>query len=152
MFNNKERRKLSGGKAYCRPEPLGAQRLRWWLPLWGFCLGAIAVAAAVEYFYQGVPLGTEVEGVSFGLVLISVVYFVRARPNVKVNRIMYVLLGFSPIGLVLFFIEALVMKPFISIGSAPLPLALASIVAPFAVGMLIGDWIGRKRGYQLPFL
>jgi hypothetical protein len=105
----------------------------WWKPIWGIGLAGIVVMSLAEYFYQGVVLGTVMGGVALTLVLFGSSYYIRVRPNLTVNRAIWLFFGFSPIGFLLFVAEAIAMKPFINIGSLPNPLAIPASVIPFAM-------------------
>jgi hypothetical protein len=128
----------------------GAARPWWWKPMWGIGLVGIVVVALVGYLYQGVSLGTVMEGVALTLVLFGASYYIRVRPHLTVNRAIWLFFGFSPIGFLLFAAEAIAMKPFINIGSLPDPLAIPALVIPFALGIYLGNWIGKRRDYRLP--
>jgi hypothetical protein len=128
----------------------GTARPWWWRPMWAIGLAGTVVIALVEYFYQGVFLGMVLEGVALTLVLLGASYYIRIRPNLTVNRTIWLFFGFSPIGFFLFAAEAIAMKPFIAIGSLPDLLALPALVIPFAIGIYLGDRIGKRRDYRLP--
>jgi hypothetical protein len=128
----------------------GAARPWWWKPMWGISLVGIVVVALVEYFYQEVFLGTVLEGVALTVVLLGASYYIRVRPNLTVNRAIWLFFGFSTIGFLLFAAEAIAMMPFVSIGSLPDPFALPATVAPFVIGIYLGNWVGKKRNYRLP--
>lgn len=125
-------------------------RPSWWRPLWVVNTALVFLVGLFLYLYQGAGAGAVLEGVALALVFLGGAYYVRVRPNVRVNRAVYLLLGFSPIGLALFIAEGLAMKPFIDMGTAPFPVPLVAMLLPFALGIFIGDRIGRRRNYELP--
>jgi hypothetical protein len=94
-------------------------------------------------FWWVLPVGTVCE------VSLVLGYYARVRPNLTLNRMFFMMVGYSGIGLPLFILEALALKPFVNVGAAPWPVAFALIIIPFAVGVYIGDWIGKRRNYQL---
>jgi hypothetical protein len=74
---------------------------RWWKPLWiGVILSAIALGVSGYLLWQ-VPLERTVGGLALTFFCIGIAYYIRVRPSMKVNRAIYILLGISPIGFVL---------------------------------------------------
>ena len=108
------------------------------------------IVAFIGYFYQDIPAGTVLGAGATVSVLLAVSYYIRVKPNLTVNRAAYLLLGFSPIGFLLWLVEAFALSRVIVMGSVAWPLDLVSIIVPFIIGVFIGDWIGRRRDYQLP--
>jgi hypothetical protein len=121
----------------------------WWKPMWTIGLLGFVVVVFVD-FYQGVPQATIIVGAALFAVLFGSSYYIRVRPNLTVNRAIWLFFGFSPIGFAIFVAEALAMKPFINIGSLPDAVGLPASIVPFAVGIYLGDWIGKRRNYRLP--
>ncbi|MQY61924.1 hypothetical protein GH146_01385 [archaeon] len=67
------------------------------------------------------------------------------------NRALYILLGITPIGFVLWVICSFILnRLLITSISGTWPLFLASGAVCFGLGALIGDWIGKRRNYILP--
>ena len=94
-------------------------------PAWVFAIAALLVAA----FLLG--------------------QYYRRKPNLAVNRIVYIGLGTTWIGLAIFFGLSLL---FVKTGILQPTLAdeLTFIATGVIVGGLIGDWIGRRRGFVVP--
>jgi hypothetical protein len=122
----------------------------WWKPLWIWVLLSCSALVAVGYFFLKTPLVQLMSGTVLILLLIGFSYYIRARPSLTVNRGMYILVGVTPIGFLLWAAEFFVVSHFIAIDSVAWPLALAITIIPFLSGAFIGDWIGRRRNYQLP--
>ncbi|GAF79282.1 unnamed protein product, partial [marine sediment metagenome] len=57
--------------------------------------GAVGVAS---YFLFHVPIGRVAGALAITLLAIGFAYYIRIKPSRKVNRGLYILLGFSPIG------------------------------------------------------
>jgi len=73
----------------------------------------------------------------------------RRKPNIRANRVAYIMLFACWIGLVVFFLLSLI---FIKSGVLQ-PSALGVVifaVMGLVVGGAIGDWVGKQRGYELP--
>ena len=121
------------------------------MPLWVFVIATTIASGFISYFYLNQPLLGVLEAEAFTFVLICVAYYIRVRPNLKVNRGIYILLGITPIGFLLWVVEAFSLSRFFVTSSIGWPLLLTASVIPFVIGAFIGDWIGRKRNYQLPF-
>ena len=107
------------------------------------------IAAFIEYFYEGIPADTVLGAVTMVSIFLAVSYYMRAKPNLTLNRAAYLLLGLSPIGFLLWLVEALALSHVIVMGSVAWPLDLVSIIIPFIIGVFIGDWIGKRRDYRL---
>lgn len=122
----------------------------WWKPLWIWVLFSCSALVAVGYFFLKTPWEKLMSGTVLILLLICISYYIRVRPSLTVNRGMYILLGVTPIGFLLWAAEFFVLSHFITTGSVVLPLALAITITPFLIGAFIGDWIGRRRNYRLP--
>jgi hypothetical protein len=125
-------------------------RLRWWMPFWAFVIATTVALGFISYFYLNQPLLGVLEAEAFAFVLICVAYYIRVRPNLKVNRGIYILLGITPIGFLLWVAEVFALSRFFAISSIGWPLLLTASVIPFVIGAFIGDWIGKKRSYLLP--
>ena len=89
-------------------------------------------------------------GLVFAFLCLGVAYYIRVRPFITVNRVVYICLGigigwvmwviFVVSGIGLWVTDALGVWPSLIIGFA----------VPYTVGALIGDRIGKRRNYQLP--
>ena len=123
----------------------------WWKPLWiGVILTTIVLGFA-NFFLWHVPIERAVSGVALTLVCIGIAYYIRVRPSMKVNRALYILLGITPIGFILWVIWAVsgIGRLITNIVGA-FPSLLISWIVCYCIGAFIGDWIGRKRNYRLP--
>ena len=112
----------------------------------------IIVLGIVDYFLLQFPLERVLGGEALILLTIGFAYYIRIKPSRSVNRGLYILLGFSPIGFGLWLLYA-----FSGIGRFLTTLgpwgSLASMVLfliPYIIGAFIGDWIGKRRNYRLP--
>ena len=112
----------------------------------------LIVAATVVLYWLGfstyVFLGDAIliTGIALG-------EYYRRRPNTKANRAAYIMLSACWVGLAVFF---LLSALFVRSGMLQ-PSGFGGIlgVVTFAiiglvVGGAIGDWVGRRRGYELP--
>ena len=118
--------------------------------MWGFSIAGLVIVAFIGYFYQGIPAGAVLGAVAMVSVLLAASYYMRVKPCLTLNRAAYLLLGFSPIGFLLWLVEAFALSHVIVMGSLAWPLDLVSIVVPFIIGVFTGDWMGKMRDYRLP--
>ncbi len=129
---------------------------KWWKPFWILTAISMVGSGVFSYFF----LQTELVRIIIYEIIFSVVlggaYYIRVRPSMKVNKVVYILFGITPIGFGLSMVYALIcgitnfckfivsFKPF---GSW---LQWGIILGLFTIGGFIGNWIGKKRDYRLP--
>ena len=83
------------------------------------------------------------------LCLLGIAYYMRVKPSIRVNRVVYIITGGSWIGMAL-----IVFLAFSGIGRwltdtlGAAPSIIINLIIPWIAGALIGDWIGRKREYR----
>jgi hypothetical protein len=122
----------------------------WWTPLWITTVIVTIVSGVVAYFLFDTTRLRAVGGLSLSLLCIGVAYYIRVRPSMRINRAVYILIGITPIGIILWFICSFILnRVIITSASGTLPLFLASGAVCIGVGALIGDWIGKRRNYIL---
>lgn len=129
---------------------------KWWKPLWILTAISMVGSGVFTYFFlHGELVLIIILEIIFSLVL-GVAYYFRVRPSIKVNKLVYIIFGITPIGFGLVILYALIcgitnfskfimsFKPF---GSW---LQLGLIIGLFTIGGFIGNWLGKKRDYRLP--
>ena len=129
---------------------------KWWKPLWILTAISMVGSGVFTYFFlHGELIHIIILEIIFSLVLGAAYYF-RVRPSIKVNKLVYIFFGITPIGFGLVILYALIcgitnfstfilsFKPF---GSW---LQLGIIIGLFTIGGFIGNWFGKKRDYRLP--
>ncbi len=124
----------------------------WWAPFWLFCVAfVVAVGIALYTYPMNLLVLNSLEAIALAVVFLGFTFYFRVRPSIKMDRAMYVLLGISPIGLVVIFAFAFIGLPDLMIGMIGIwPSLIINVAAPYIIGAFIGDWIGSKRNYQLP--
>ena len=122
----------------------------WWKPLWIVSLLSIVASALVGIFLLYIPLERVVYGLVFGFLCVGGAYYIRVRPSIKVNRVIYVVCGACWTFLAVLFGGALIIWA----TGLPPPNAhfgpIIFLIAPWIIGAFIGDWIGKRRNYFLP--
>jgi len=122
----------------------------WWKPYWIIIvIATIALALALPSFTD-VPIERAIIGLVPTFLCVGFAYYIRVRPSLKLNRALYILLGITPIGFVLWIICVFVFNRLTARTSGTWPFILFFFVVCFGLGALIGDWIGKRRGYVLP--
>jgi hypothetical protein len=125
----------------------------WWKPLWIAVLLSTIAVGVVDYLLFHVPLERAAGALAITLLAIGFAYYIRIKPSRKVNRGIYIFLGFSPIGFSLWLLVAFSGIGLFLTTLGPLG-ALASMLLfpiPYIIGMFIGDWIGKRYEYRIPF-
>lgn len=123
---------------------------RWWKPLWMALVAMALIFVVINYFLFHYPLSSVLGGLAITLLGIGAAYYIRVRPSLTVNRVVYICLGFG-ISWVVWLIYA-----FSGVGRLVTdiigvwPALIISGVVLYVAGALIGDWIGKRRNYQLP--
>jgi hypothetical protein len=86
-------------------------------------------------------------------IVIGFAYYMHIKPNKKVNNAMYILFGINPIGFGLCLLYSItgISKFLFSLGSWWIWLNLSIFIILLVIGGFIGNWIGKKRKYHLPF-
>ncbi len=129
---------------------------KWWKPLWILTAISMVGSGVFSYFFlQTEFIRIIIYEIIFSLVLCGA-YYIRVRPSIKVNKVVYILFGITPIGFGLSILYALFcgitnfgkfvvnFKPF---GTW---LQLGIIIGLFTIGGFIGNRIGKNRDYRIP--
>ena len=145
------------------PRAQGVRRLddyrkpRWWKrsvrSYWFiFVLLPFAVISAVlgALFLQGVTVLTEIlRYVLITSVAIAFAYYIRKTNSLKVWRTVWVLgLGAGGIGTLILAVMLGVFGKTLILYLGPGPSLLLTFVTAITVGALLGDYIGKRRGYR----
>ena len=122
----------------------------WWKPLWIAVIFVTIVFGVASFFLLNIPFESAVAGLTVSILCIVFAYYIRVRPSIKVNRAIYIWIGITPIGFVLWLICSLILNKLLTTSaSGTLPLFLVSGAVCLGSGALIGDWIGKRRNYTL---
>jgi hypothetical protein len=124
---------------------------RWWKPYW-IALVIITIALEVaNYFFLNVPLERATIGLILALLCMGFAYYIRVRPSIRVNKALYILLGITPIGFLLWIVWAISgISRWITDTIGAFPSLIISWAVCCGIGALIGNWIGKRRNYRLP--
>ncbi|XHH10397.1 MAG: hypothetical protein ACFCUE_07150 [Candidatus Bathyarchaeia archaeon] len=120
----------------------------WWKPLWIVSALGIIISALIFSLFGLAP-----ERILLGAVIaflgLGAAYYIRVRHSLKINRAVYVCLGIG-IGSIMWMIYALSGVGLLVVNLIGVYPALIINFVFYIVGALIGDWIGKKRNYQVP--
>ena len=129
---------------------------KWWKPLWVLTTILMIGSGIFGYFILHIDfVFIIIYEIIFFLVL-GIAYYIRIRPSMKVNKVVYILLGITPIGFGLWILYAVVcgLTNFCHFLNNLSPygylLNLIFQIVLFVIGGFIGNWIGKKRDYHLP--
>ncbi|PVX23072.1 MAG: hypothetical protein CW691_11690 [Candidatus Bathyarchaeum sp.] len=130
-----------------RPKPW------WWKPYWILLVILTIVFSLVPSFFTQVTIERAIFGLLATLLCMGFAYYIRVRPSMRINRALFILLGITPIGFVLWVICVFILNRTLLLGaSGTWPFAVLCAAVCFGLGALIGDWIGKKRNYILPMM
>jgi len=123
---------------------------RWWKPLWMALVAIAVIFGVINYFLFHYPLSSVIGGMAITLLGIGAAYYIRVRPSMKVNRVVYICLGLG-IGWVMWIIYAITgVGRWVTDTFGVWPSLIIGFAVFYTIGALIGDWIGKRRNYQLP--
>jgi len=124
----------------------------WWKPLWISTLLSTIALGVVNYLLFHSPLERVAGGLAITFLMIGFAYYIRIKPSRKVNRGVYILLGFSPIGFCLWLLYAFsgIGRFLTTLGPWGSLVSMLLFPIPYIIGAFIGDWIGKRRNYRLP--
>jgi hypothetical protein len=124
----------------------------WWKPLWIATLLSTIALGVVNYLLFHSPLERVAGGLAITFLMIGFAYYIRIKPSRKVNRGVYILLGFSPIGFCLWLLYAFsgIGRFLTTLGPWGSLVSMLLFPIPYIIGAFIGDWIGKRRNYRLP--
>jgi len=121
----------------------------WWKPLWIAILILTIASGIIGYFALYIPLQQVIIGLVLAFVCIGIAYYIRVKPSIKVNRALYILLGITPFGFVVSVAYAVFLGRYVTgwlMGWFNIIVTIGILIT----GAFIGDWIGKRRNYQLP--
>ncbi|MEM3623051.1 MAG: hypothetical protein QXR76_04695 [Candidatus Bathyarchaeia archaeon] len=126
-----------------------------WLKPYSMALTISIIAfGAISYFLLAVPLERAAASTIFVLLAIGFGYYIRIRPNVKINRAIYIGLGAVILGFIFWIVLMTSMRIGIrwltGLNMANGIFALIMLILCYIAGGYIGDWIGKRRGYRIP--
>jgi len=125
----------------------------WWKPLWIVTLLLTIASGAAGFFLLDVALARAIAGVALTFLAIGIVYYIRIRPSIEVNRAIYITFGAGAAGMLVQFGSMFIFKatglpsPHDYLGPWTL---IIFFLAPNIIGAFIGYWIGKRRNYVLP--
>ncbi len=123
----------------------------WWKPLWVVSALGIIIPMLLLFLIGYAPLERVILGLVFAFLGLGFAYYIRVRPSITVNRVVYIGLGIG-IGWVMWVIYALSgtgrwVTDTLGVWSS----LILGFGVLYTIGAIIGDRIGKKRNYQLPF-
>ena len=127
-----------------------------WLKTYWIILTISIIAIGVfSALFFNVPLERVIPATALTLLATVFGYYIRVRPNIKINRSMYVGLGVFVLGFVLwsFLTISLNVTGIRRLIDQTIPggvLALITLLLCYIAGGFIGDLIGKRRNYRLP--
>ena len=121
----------------------------WWKPYWIVLVIATIVIGLTLPIFSHIPLESAIIYTVLALIAEGIAYYGRVRPSIRLNRVMYILIG-VPVGFVLWYISwFFVLRPMFPRAGQD-TLALLSLAVCFGIGAFIGELIGRIRHYKGP--
>lgn len=126
----------------------------WWKPLWIVTLLLAIASGVADFFFLDGSLARAIGGVALTFLAMGFAYYIRVRPSITVNRALYIIGGAGVSGFIVLWGSYFIFKatglpsPSNYLGSDIS--FILFIIAPWIIGAVIGDWIGKRRNYILP--
>lgn len=125
-----------------------------WKPFWILLLVALIIATIVRFTFTSSQLDKAILYTVLSFALLGLAYYVRVKPpSVKMNKLVYRgLLGFW-FGLIIWLVLltlGVVNYLTNTVGLDDVLVVLITFGFSFAVGICLGDLIGRYRNYKGP--
>ena len=122
----------------------------WWKPLWIVSALGIIIPMIVLFLIGYAPLERVILGLVLAFLCLGGAYYIRVRPSITVNRLVYIGLGIG-IGWVMWVIYAVSgIGRWVTDTLGVWPSLIIGFAVLYTVGALIGDRIGKRRNYQVP--
>lgn len=150
---NKGGEKLSGKR---KGEPKW-----WWRHIWPITAASwsvLIVAQFIMYLLGHIDLWRFIHGILVLLAitpLVYVVWYVRTRilsieTQLKMNRILFIVLGVLSLGFVIFLCTMFVLYRLLKV-SIGLTTFFIILISSYIMGGFIGDRLGKRLGYLVPY-
>ena len=125
---------------------------KYWKRFWIAVIISYIGTIITLLFFQTNIIRTLLLGLIFGIAL-GIAYYIRIKPSLKTNKIVYIIFGVTPIGfgLWLLYMFTGMSRFLVSLGSWYIQLNILIMISIFVIGGLIGNLIGKKTDYRLPF-
>jgi hypothetical protein len=124
----------------------------WWKPLWIVSALGIIISAFVIFLVGYASLERIILGLVFAFLGLGVAYYIRIRPSITVNRLVYIGLGIG-IGWFMWIIYVVSgIGRWVNNTLGVWPDLIIGFAVLYTVGALIGDQIGKRRNYKLALL
>jgi len=133
-------------------ENVESSKPRWWKPFWILMPISMVGSGVFSYFFLHSDFVRIIIYEIIFSIALGIAYYIRVKPSIKVNKIIYIVFGITPIGFGLCLLYGLTgMSRFlISLGSWWIWLNIIIFIILLMIGGFIGNWIGKKRDYFLP--
>lgn len=133
-------------------ENIESSRPRWWNPFWILLAISMIGSGIISYFLIPTSFIRILFWEIFFLIILGIAYYLRIRPSKKVNKVIYIIFGITPIGFSFVILYAFtgIARFLNNLSPWGSWLNLIFIIILFIVGAFIGNWIGKKRDYSLP--
>jgi hypothetical protein len=142
---------MTGNKVKMADAEVKTSKPRWWKPLWITVVAVNVAWILFGFFVLHYPIERVALLTLFTFFCIGIAYYIRVRPSLKVNRTVYVLLGITPIGFSLWIVFAISgLGRWLTNTVGAFPSFIIGWAVFLSIGAFIGDWIGKRRNYQLP--
>jgi hypothetical protein len=122
----------------------------WWRPWWIAIIIVVLVLGFANYFLLSLPLLEATVGLLLTFACLGVAYYLRVRTHLKVNKALYILLGVTPIGLVIWIVFSLAFSRWLISIFGAFPSIILSWLICLPIGAVIGYCIGKRRNFTLP--
>jgi len=132
----------------------------WWRHIWPITATSYSVligAQCIVYLLGYINLSRLSHGILLTLASVPLVYaiwYLRTRISIdtqlKINRILFIGAGALSLGFVIFFCTGLVLHRLFNVPTTGL-MFLIELISSYIIGGFIGDQLGKRRNYLVPY-
>jgi hypothetical protein len=122
-----------------------------WKTLWVTTSFFIVASCILTYFLLYQPLFRAAGGLVLTVLYLGITCYLRVKPSSRINQAVYLVLGITPIGFVLWVTSVSALNNTLLHGLGSYLAVVLYFIACIGLGAFVGDWIGKRERYMIPF-
>ena len=126
---------------------------RWWTPYWIVLIVLTIITGFALPVFLNAPLEKGILAMILTLLLLCFAYYIRVKPSIRINRILYIVVFGGLFGAIIMFfmaVSGIVRWMTNVVGLNDVTVYILTFVVSFGIGVILGDLFGRYRNYKGP--